>query len=600
MTDTKVPPRSDIPTQHTWNAPSVFESNAAWEGAVQQVKEKLPGFSEYRGHLGDDPGTLLDVLEARDELVRHAGKIRVYASLSYAVDTTNQQAIGMYGKAQSLLGQAMAAIAFVDAELVEIGEEKLQAWMTEEPRLRTYAHYFDDLFRQQAHVRSAEVEELLGMLQDPFSGTYTTASMLTNADFDFEPAVTSAGEEVPVTQGTLSQILNRPDRDARRTAWNHYRDKHVAFKNTLANNLVTSVKQFVFQTRARRHDSTLEASLFEHNVPVEVFHNLIDTFRENLPTWHRYWRIRRQALGVDALHPYDVWAPLTHDTPEVSYGQAVEWICDALAPLGDEYVSVVRRGCLEDRWVDVYPNQGKRAGAFSSGSYETYPFIMMSYTDDLLSLSTLAHELGHSMHSYLTWQNQPVIYSRYSLFAAEVASNFHQAMVRAYLMEQRDDPVFLISLIEEAMSNFHRYFFVMPTLARFELEMHERIERGESVTPDDLIDLMVDLFDEGYGGEMHVDEERVGITWATFPHLYQDYYVYQYATGISGAHALANRIPSGEAGAVEDYVGFLKAGSSQYPLEALRDAGVDLSTSAPIEETFGVLAEMVDRLEELV
>ena len=303
---------------------------------------------------------------------------------------------------------------------------------------------------------------------------------------------------------------------------------------------------------------------------------------------------------MDELYPYDIWAPLVEDQPTVSYKQAVEWVSEALSPMGDEYVSVLKKGCLEDRWVDIYPNQGKSGGAFSYGSPGTHPFILMSYSDDISSLSSLVHELGHSMHSYLTWQNQPMIYSNYSMFVAEVASNFHQAMVRDYLLEENIDPGLKISLIEEAMDNFHRYFFIMPTLARFELEVHERIERGEGLTADDMIGLMVDLFREGYGDEMHVDSERVGITWAQFPHLYVDYYVFQYATGISGAHALANRILSGEEDAADDYLSFLKSGSSRYPVNALKVAGVDLSTPNPVEETFEYLSDLVNRLDELV
>jgi oligoendopeptidase F len=424
--------------------------------------------------------------------------------------------------------------------------------------------------------------------------------MLTGADMQFRPGRNAGGGPVEVAQGSIDDILAGPDREARRTAWQSYTDEFLAHKHTLANNLATSISQNVFQMRARRHPTTLEASLFSNNIPLEVFHNLIATFKKNLPTWHRYWRIRRKALGVETLHPYDIWAPLTKARPHVPYETAVAWICDGMAPLGSEYVETVRRGCLEQRWVDKYPNQGKFSGAFSSGVQGTHPFIVMTYTDDIFSLSTLAHELGHSMHSYYSWRTQPYVYSGYSLFVAEVASNFNQAMVRAHLLRNNPQRDFQISVIEEAMNNIHRYFFIMPTLARFELECHERVERGQGLNAEGMIGLMADLFAEAYGGEVNVDRERVGITWAMFSHLYADYYVYQYATGISGAMALSKRILAGEPGAAEAYIEFLRTGSSLYPLDALRRAGVDLSTPAPVETAFGVLAGLVDQLESLV
>jgi oligoendopeptidase F len=397
----------------------------------------------------------------------------------------------------------------------------------------------------------------------------------------------------------LDKLLGEEDREARRTAWESHMDAHLAVKNTLASNLSTSIKNNLFTSRARRYPSSLEAALFVDNLPAEVFHNLIDTFRQNLPTWRRYWTVRRRALSVDVLQPYDVWAPLTNKKPELSFDQAVEWICAGLAPLGDAYVSTLRRGCLEERWIDRYPNQGKTDAQFSAGWKGTYPFILMRFDGELSAMSTLAHELGHSMHSYLTWQTQPMIYSQYSLFAAEVASNFNQAMVRAHLLAQNPDRDFEISVIEEAMNNFHRYFFIMPTLARFELETHQRLERGQGLTADDMIELMADLFAEAFGPDVAFDRQRMGMTWATFGHLYADYYVYQYATGISGANALARRILAGEPGSAEAYLGFLKAGGSLYPLDALRRAGVDLLTPKPVEATFAVLAGLVDRLEKL-
>jgi oligoendopeptidase F len=600
MPEHKVPLRSDIPDRFKWNAPSVFESESAWQAEFDAVAARLPEVEQFRGHLGDGPTVLADALALIDELVERMGKIQVYAIMDQAVDMTDQAATRRSGQTQGLAAKGQAAMAFVEPELLDIGRETLAQWIENEPRLADLTHYVDDLFRKQAHIRSAEVEQVLGMLSDPFRSASSTADMLTNADFEFEPAQASDGSKLPFTQGTLDKLLASADREARRTAWENYRDLYLAYKNTLAAGLVTSLKQNVFDMRVRGHSSTLAAALFEQNVPVEVFHNLVDTFRKNLPTWHRYWAVRRRALGVDELFPYDVWAPLTEDQSHVPYEQAIEWICEGLAPMGEPYVKEVRQGCLQDRWVDVYPNRGKQAGAFSSGSYATHPFIMMSYNDDLFSLSTLAHELGHSMHSLLTHQHQPIRYSRYSLFVAEVASNFHQAMVRAHLLDTIDDVRFQINLIEEAMSNFHRYFFIMPTLARFELETHQRIERGEGLTADDMIDLMTDLFAEGYGDEMAFDRDRVGITWATFGHLYIDYYVYQYATGISGANALARGVLSGKEGAVDAYLSFLQAGGSMYALDVLKMAGVDLTTPEPVEIAFGVLSDLVDRLEALV
>ncbi len=365
--------------------------------------------------------------------------------------------------------------------------------------------------------------------------------------------------------------------------------------------LAAGIKQDVFRARARRYGSSLEGALTPHNIPLSVFHNLIDVFRRNLPTWHRYWRLRRKALGLETLHAYDIKAPLTNNSAAVPYDQAVRWIVEGMAPLGDEYVSVLKRGATQERWVDIYPNKGKRLGAFSYGGPGTHPFIMMSYNDDLFSMSTLAHELGHSLHSYLSWRKQPLIYARYTLFAAEVASNFNQALVRDYLLRTQSDRDFQIGVIEEAMANFHRYFFIMPTLARFELEIHERAEAGKPLTADVFNGLMADLFAEGYGDELSIDRERTGITWAEFStHMYSNFYVYQYATGISGAHALARRVLDGAPDAVPQYLEFLNAGGALYPIDALQQAGVDLSSPEPVETAFGVLAEYVDRLEQLL
>jgi len=600
MTEAKtLPARSAIADAHKWNAESVFPNRAAWSAEFQAINEALPQLAPFAGTLGQGAGRLADWFDVSTQLVRRVQKLFFYARMSQACDTGDQEATGMSGQAGGLYARFGAAVSFSNPEILAIGEAQIMEWVKSEPRLNAYEQYFSDLFRQQQHVRSSEVEEILAMAGEPFGQVDNTEEMLTSADMQFKPVVSSSGETLPLAQSNIDTFMDSGDREARRQAWENYADGYLGLKNTLTSNYLASVKRDIFYARGRRYETALEASLFQNNIDKTVFHNLIDTYRKNIPTWHKYWAIRRKALGVDTLHPYDIWAPISKKPPVVPYEQAVEWICEGMKPLGEAYVSALRQGCLQDRWVDIYPNVGKTAGAFSYGTYDTHPFIMMSYDDSLGALSTLAHELGHSMHSYLTRKGQPFIYGDYSLFVAEVASNFNQAMTRANLFKVNSDADFQIAVIEEAMANLHRYFFIMPTLARFELEVHTRVEDGKGVTSEDLIGLMTDLFSEGYGSEMQVDRERVGITWAQFGHLYANYYVYQYATGISAAHAVAGRILDGEAGAAENYVRFLSAGSSLYPVDALKLAGVDMATPEAVERTFAVLASYVDKLDEL-
>ena len=598
----KVRKRSEIPVADTWDVESIFPSVEAWEEAVARAPEQLERLAGFEGRLTESAATLADWMAALEDVFREMARIRVYASLGYSVNMTDQEAAARHDRAQGLLARVRATTAFAEPEILSIGEDRLQQWMEEEERLAIYDHYFDQLYRRKDHIRSQEVEALLKEVQDPFRTAATTHRLLVDADLSFEPAEPADpdADAVEIVQSNIGALITDADRDVRRTAWEHYADGYLSFRNTLANALAAGVKQDVFMARARRYGSALEAALSPNHIPVEVFHNTIDVFRRHLPTWHRYWRVRRRALGYDRLHVYDIKAPLTEEKVEVPFEQAVAWISEGMRPLGEEYVKPMRRGLLEERWVDKYPNRGKRSGAFSSGVPGTHPFIFMSYTDDVFSLSTLAHELGHSLHSYFAWKTQPFVYARYSLFVAEVASNFNQALVRAHLLEASDDPAFQIAVLEEALSNFHRYFFIMPTLARFELEIHERVERGEALTADALIRLTADLFAEGYGDAVVMDRDRIGITWAQFPnHLYANFYVYQYTTGIAAAHALANRVLDGEAGAADAYLDFLKAGGSRYPLEALKMAGVEMKRPDALEQTFAILADYVDRLEEL-
>ncbi|HEY3083961.1 MAG TPA: oligoendopeptidase F [Candidatus Dormibacteraeota bacterium] len=598
-----LPARSEVDKRFTWDSESVFSDTAAWEQAVQSIISMLPDLTEFKGHLGESPDTLADWFDANERAHRLMAKVVVYSSMQYSCDVGDQEAAARADRARSTAAQLGAAASFALPEMLQVGIPKLREWVATSPRLSYLGHYFDRLEKLQNRVRSAEVEELLTQVSDPLATALSVHSVLANTDLKFAPAVGSDGELREVAQGTISSLLTHPDREVRRTAFESYADQHLAMQHAMAASLAGGVKRDVFFARARGFSSSLEAAMEPSHIPIEVFHNVIQTFRENVGTWHRYWRIRREVLGLEVLKPYDARAPLSSRTLRVPYEEAVEWIAQGVAPLGDDYVKVLRRGAFEDRWVDVYPNKGKRMGAFSTGGIDTPPFIFMSYNGDIYSMSTLAHELGHSMHSYHARRTQPYVYSNYGLFQAEVASNMHQALTRRHLLATKTDPAFQIAVIEEAMSNFYRYFFIMPSLARFELEVHERVERGIALTADSMNQLMADLMMEVYGSEVEVNErdrERIGSTWAQFhTHLYSNFYVYQYATGIAAADHLVGRVAAGDEKAVESYIAFLKSAGSMYPLEGLRMAGVDMTSPEPVEAAFATLASMVDRLEKL-
>ena len=598
-----LPNRGEVDARFTWNRESVFPDGGGWEAAVSSILAKLPDLAEFEGHLGESPEMLADWFDAADSAQLLMGKVIVYATMSYSVDATDQSAAARADRARSTSAQLGAAMSFAVPEMIAIGFPKLREWVATSPRLKHRGHFLDRLEKLRNHVRSPEVEQLLSQASDPLATALSVHSVLANTDLRFAPAKGAEGEE-EVAQGTIGALLTSPDRDLRRSAFESYADAHIAMQHAMAANLAAGVKRDVFYARARVYASSLEAALEPNHIPAAVYHSVIRAFQDNLGTWHRYWRVRRQALGLSALEPYDLQARLGLSKRKVPYEEAVDWISAGVSPLGEEYVDVLRKGSLEQRWVDVYPNKGKRMGAFSTGTPGTYPFIFMSYNEDIYSMSTLAHELGHSMHSYYTRKTQPFVYSGYGLFQAEVASNMHQALTRRYLLATNKDPEFQIAVIEEAMANFYRYFFIMPTLARFELEIHERVEKGVALTADNLNHLTADLIAEVYGSEVEMTErnrERVGSTWAQFhTHLYSNFYVFQYATGIAGANHLAERVAAGDADAVRDYLAFLKSGGSMYPLDGLRLAGVDMASPEPVASAFAAFAGMVDRLEELI
>jgi len=596
--------RKDVPVEQTWNKEKVYPSWKEWQAEFETAQTDLKKLADYKGTFEDGPQRLVEWFQQYAMQYQRVMRLWEHARMHITVDVNDAEAKGYYGQADGLNAQFLAATAFVEPEILTLGEAVLE-WAETHPPLSDYRHYFDNILRLKPHKRSREVEELMGRLTEPFAGIARTIGELTNMDLKFAKAVDSGGQEHPVLHATVTPTgIQSMDAAQRKSAWESYADGYLAMENTLAAGYITNLKQWLFETRVRGYDSVLELMLAPSNTPVEVFHTLIDTFKKNLPVWHKYWDVKRRVLGQDQIYPHDVWAPIVRTPPVISYHQAVDWICDALKPLGDDYVEVMRRGCLEDRWVDWAPNAGKRPGAASSLMVENKPpFLFTSYDETLLAMSVLAHELGHSMHSYFMYHNVASVYNTYerlSSTVAETASNFNQAMLRAHLKEAKgDDPEFQIAMIDEAIFNFHRYFFTMPTLARLEFEVCSRLQEGKPVTTQDLKSLMKKYYAEGYGDTMTDDAERTAITWAQYGHLYFPFYTFQYGVGISAATALANGVRAGKNGAAGNYLAFLKAGGSKYTMDLFNLAGVDMASSGPVEDAFKALSDMVDQLEKL-
>ena len=601
MTAVDVLKRKDAPPGSTWSGDQIFASWKEWEHEFLAVQQKFPILEKFVGKLLSSPEILAEWMEILNELSLRTGRLSMFARFAATVDATDVEAKSALGQAIGLQAQYAAAISFSVPEMIQ-DPAKLKEWSQQFPELALYGHFFDNLHRQQNHLRSAEVEEILSLLNEPFNNVNQTFTELVNTDLVFRKAKDSKGKKFTIRQSTLSSSLQSKDRKRRKTAWKNYLDGYCSMENTLAANYISWIKQQVFMARVRGYGSVLEMRLDPFNLPVEVFHNLIDTFKNNLPVWHRYWKVRKNVLGLEEIRPFDLWAPVGKNPPKVSYDQAVEWISESLQVLGDEYVPIMRTGALEGGWVDWAPNIEKRQGAASWRRYLMPPWIFMSYNDSLFSMSTLAHELGHSMHTYLASENQPEVYFGFgslSSTVAETASNFNQVMARAYLRDiKKDDPEYTIALVEEAMSNFHRYFFIMPTLARFEYEVYSRAEAGKPLSVNIFNEIMTSLFAEGYGETLTDDPKRTAITWATFLHLYMPFYTFQYAIGISAAHALGEKILNGNPEAVDNYLAFLKAGGSRYTMDLFKLAGVDMTSPEPVNSAFRVMEENIDLLEK--
>ncbi|MFN3706270.1 MAG: oligoendopeptidase F [Thermoflexales bacterium] len=595
-----LPQRSEIPLEYTWDLESLYPNLEEWEAAFRRLESQLDLLQSYKGRLTESPAGLLAFLRLRDQLEAELSKIWNHAERAFDVDTTNQTNAARVARTQSLWARYAAATAFARPELLTLDAGQVAQFVAAESGLEVYRHFFDDLLRMKPHVRSAEVEEVVAQAGTVTSAPANIYAMLANADLRFADARDSKRRKHTVAQSTMDELLSSPDRALRKSAWESYADGFLSMKNTFAEVMAAKVKASVWRARAARFNSVLEASLAPANLTPAVYHNVIDACNRHLPIWHRYWDVRRRALKLNKMEVCDVFAPLA-PPPRVTWQQAVQWLVEGLRLLGESYVADVQAGLTTERWVDALPNIGKRDGAYSSGGYGMKPFIFMSYSEQGLgSLSTLAHEVGHSMHTLLSCRHQPYVYSSHSTFVAEVASNFNQALLRAHLLNLELGKDFEIAVVQEAMDNFHRYLFLMPILSQFEHWMHTTIENGGALTADMMSEKMVELFRRGYGDAVQLDEPRVGVTWMQFVHFYADYYVWQYASGISAANALADQVLQDRSGeAANAFLRFLSSGSSRYPLELLAEAGVDMTRPEPLDRAFQVLERFVERFERL-
>lgn len=592
--------RQQVPVEETWSLETIYADDQAWEQDFEALKANVPALMEYKGKLGDSADTLYAALSLRDELSRQLHKLYTYAHMRYDEDTANSHYQALNDRAGTLAAQISAQLAFMTPELLAIEESRIEAFMNEHDELRVYRHAFDELAQERPHVLTEAEEALLAQAGDVLGQSSSTFGMLNNADLKFPKVKNEAGEDVELTHGRYITFLESSHRDVRETAFKAMYGTYKDYLNTFASTLSGSVKKDNFYATVRKFKNARQAALHHNAIPESVYDGLVEAVNERLDLLHRYVALRKRALGVDALHMYDLYTPLVKDVEmKISYEEAKRLMVDGLAPLGDEYVQIVKDG-LDSRWVDVRETRGKRSGAYSSGAYDTQPFILMNWQDNVNNLFTLVHEFGHSVHSHYTRATQPYPYGDYSIFVAEVASTTNEALLNDYLLKTRTDKAERLYLLNNQLETFRGTLFRQTMFAEFEHMIHRAAQDGISLTPEYLNETYLELNKRYFGDEIVIDEE-IAYEWARIPHFYYNYYVYQYATGISASAALSQQIMEEGEPAVRRYIDqFLKAGSSDYPIEVLKAAGVDMTTKAPVLAALDQFESVLDEMESLL
>ena len=594
-----LPEREEIPVEDTWALEDIFASDELWMKEFDEIQKLLPKAKQYEGRLSESADLFYEALQFQDEVMMRIGKLYAYAHMRYDQDTRNSFYQSMNDNARNLYTQAASAFAYVVPEILSIDENKIRQFLDEKEELKLYEHALDEINLQRPHVLTAEIEAILTQASEAMETPGKTFSMLNNADLKFPSIIDENGEKVELTHGRYITFLESTDRRVRKEAFQAMYDTYGKFINTFASTLSGQVKKNNFYAKVRKYKSAREAALSRNNIPESVYDHLVETINKHLPLLHRYVALRKRVLGLDELHMYDLYTPLVQDVKmEISYDEAKEIILKGLEPLGDEYLSIIKKA-YDERWIDVRENKGKRSGAYSSGAYGTNPYILLNWQDNVNNLFTLAHELGHSVHSYYTRKYQPYPYGDYSIFVAEVASTCNENLLSEYLLETLDDEKQRLYILNNYLETFRGTVFRQTMFAEFEHEIHTRAQNGEALTADKLTEIYYDLNKKYFGGDIVIDKE-IGLEWARIPHFYYNFYVYQYATGLSASTALAKQILEEGSPAVERYIDFLKAGSSDYPIKVLKKAGVDMTKKDPVENACKVFEEKLTEMEQLL
>ena len=570
--------RKEIDNQYKWDLENLFSSDEEWEESFQSTSDRIDDLREFEGQLTDSASNLKQYLELRNQIKKSIEEIRSYARKKYDEDTRRDKYQGMKSRAETLSSKFSSATSFFTPEIQDAGREKINRLIGQEEELSKYRHFFDDLLRYKPHTRSQEVEHVLASLGDVLDAPDSAYESLMNADMSFPKVERPDGEEVEITQGNFTKLLKEENREFRKKIYRKFYDQITSFENTISANFEKNIKRNVKMAQIKSFDSARKASIFKSNIPVDVYDSLVETVESNLDALHDHLELKKEVLGQEELGPEDVYMPVaSSSSPEIEYDRAKEMVLEAVKPLGEEYRDKAEQG-LNNGWVDVYENKGKRSGAYSSSTYRSSPYILMNYQNDVSSMYTLAHELGHSMHSHFSSENQPFVYYGYSIFAAEVASTVNEALLTRHLLESDVSDRLKRHALSHHLENFRNTLYRQTMFAHFEQKTHSMVENGEALTSN-VLDREYSDLKQRYHKPVNLDE-RIEKEWMRIPHFYYNFYVYQYATGISAAETLVKKILDH---GPKDYIEFLSKGSAEYPVDALKDAGADMTSEEPVE-----------------